>query len=151
VNPKKFRGWCTNGCGGAVKAGATKYCSFGCQSQHRYKIKTHLIEAGLYQCRGGYAFLRKHLIRRLGEKCAKCGWNERNTKTGKVPIEIEHIDGNWENNSLNNLTLLCPSCHALTPTFRGLNRGRGRAYRLGGRDNPILSRPRVTPDSEKVP
>lgn len=45
-------------------------------------------------------------------------------------VEVEHIDGDWENNSLTNLTLLCPNCHALTPTFRGLNRGRGRSYRL---------------------
>lgn len=140
MNPKKFRGWCLNGCGNAIKAGATKYCSFACQHQHDHKRRLQLIESGQYQCRGGYAFLRKYLIRRLGERCARCGWNERHTKTAKVPIEIEHVDGNWENNRLDNLTLLCPNCHALTPTFRGLNRGRGRAYRLGGRDNPIKAR-----------
>src|SRR5579862_6565739 len=55
----------------------------------------------------------------------------RNPTTGRVPIEVEHIDGDWQNNHLSNLTLLCPNCHALTPTFRGLNRGRGRAHRLG--------------------
>jgi hypothetical protein len=53
-------------------------------------LKTQLIEAGLYQCRGRYAFLRKYLIRLLGERCAKCGWNERNTKTGKVPSNRTH-------------------------------------------------------------
>jgi len=134
---KTFRGWCTNGCGNGIKKGASKYCSFSCQRQHDLKRRVQLIEAGTYQCRGGNTFLRRYLIRRLGEKCAACGWNERHLKTGKVPIELEHIDGNWQNNRLQNLTLLCPNCHSLTPTFRGLNRGRGRAYRLGGRDNPI--------------
>ena len=55
-----------------------------------------------------------------GERCLKCGWSRRHPKTGKVPIEVEHIDGNWQNSRLTNLTLLCPNCHALTPTFRAL-------------------------------
>jgi hypothetical protein len=33
--------------------------------------------------------------------------------------------------------LLCPNCHSLTATYRGLNRGRGRALRLGGREHPL--------------
>ena len=37
-----------------------------------------------------------------------CGWCEKNIVTNKVPIELEHIDGNSENNSLDNLKLLCP-------------------------------------------
>jgi hypothetical protein len=55
-----------------------------------------------------------------------------------VPVEVEHIDGDWRNNRVENLKLLCPNCHALTATFRALNRGRGRAKRLGGRENPLL-------------
>ncbi len=57
-----------------------------------------------------------------------------------MPVEVEHIDGDWRNNRLENLILLCPNCHALTPTFRGLNRGKGRAHRRGGRENPISPR-----------
>jgi hypothetical protein len=70
----------------------------------------------------------------------RCGWSRRHPTTGKVPVEVEHIDGNWENNRLTNLTLLCPSCHSLTPTFRALNRGRGRNYRVG-RSNEFFSLP----------
>jgi hypothetical protein len=54
-----------------------------------------------------------------------------------VPIEVEHIDGDWRNSRVENLTLLCPNCHSLTATYRGLNRGRGRAKRLGGREHPL--------------
>ncbi len=42
------------------------------------------------------------------------------------------MDGDWRNNAAHNLTLLCPSCHSLTPTYRALNRGNGCSHRLGG-------------------
>jgi len=67
--------------------------------------------------------VRRHIIEAVGEKCQRCGWNERNPFTGRVPIEIEHIDGNWQNNAPDNIGVLCPNCHALTATFRGANRG----------------------------
>jgi len=72
---------------------------------------------------------KKYLIEKYGEKCMKCGWSERNPITKKVPIQMEHIDGNSENNSIENLELLCPNCHSLTPTFGALNKGRGRKNR----------------------
>ena len=49
--------------------------------------------------------------------------------SGKVPIELDHIDGNSENNSLENLRILCPNCHSLTPTYKSSNKGKGRKYR----------------------
>lgn len=58
-----------------------------------------------------------------------CGWNEVHTITGKVPIQMEHIDGNSTNNRLENLKLLCPNCHSLTPTYGALNKGSGRKNR----------------------
>ena len=59
----------------------------------------------------------------------ECGWCEINKYSGNVPIELEHIDGNSENNSLENLKLLCPNCHSLTPTYKALNTGNGRHSR----------------------
>jgi|SRR5579883_3021456 len=137
VNAKKFRGLCSNGCGGLIKAGATKYCSPDCQHDYQRKIRTKALEDGRYFVQQTTTFLRNYLVGRLGERCTRCGWSERHPVTMKVPVEIEHIDGDWRNNRVDNLTLLCPNCHSLTPTFRGLNRGRGRPYRLGGRENPI--------------
>lgn len=37
----------------------------------------------------------------------------------KIPLELHHNDGNHFNNSLENLTLLCPNCHAKTDNYRG--------------------------------
>lgn len=39
-----------------------------------------------------------------------------------IPLQLDHIDGDSSNNTLSNLRLLCPNCHALTPTFCGRNR-----------------------------
>jgi len=50
-------------------------------------------------------------------------------------LEVEHIDGNWHNNTEDNLTILCPNCHALSDTYRGrnMNRDGSRRSRKGGR------------------
>src|ERR1700728_1024329 len=98
MNPKKFRGWCLNGCGNAIKIGATKYCSFKCEHEFAYRKRVEVLESGSYRVKDTSTFLRRYLVRRLGERCTKCGWAERHPITKKVPIEIEHIDGNWENN-----------------------------------------------------
>ena len=72
---------------------------------------------------------KDYIIKKYGAKCMECNWCEINQTTGNVPIQLEHIDGNSDNNSLDNLKLLCPNCHSLTPTFGNLNRGNGREKR----------------------
>ena len=168
MNPKKFRGWCSNGCGKRVKrhrhrfcsqkclgesrtkvrpqclsacgkrvsGSPRKYCSYECQQEYQFRVRVAALEAGVYRTQNCNGFLRRYLVSKLGERCSKCGWDARHPRTNRVPVEVEHIDGNWENNRPENLTLLCPNCHALTSTFRGLNRGKGRQYRLGSRANP---------------
>ena len=37
-------------------------------------------------------------------------------------LQVDHIDGNPDNNKGNNLRLLCPNCHSLTPTYKGGNK-----------------------------
>ena len=69
------------------------------------------------------------LISKYGNKCMECGWNKINQVTGKIPIQSEHIDGDSENNNLENLKLLCLNCHSLTPTYGALNKGNGRKNR----------------------
>lgn len=155
MNQKKFRGWCTNSCGDLIKSGATKFCSWKCQHDFYRKLRAKDLESGSYFAMQTTKFLRKYLVQRLGDRCSRCGWAERYPVTQRVSIEVEHIDGNWRNYRLDNLTLLCPNCHSLTPTFRGLNRGRGRAHRLGGRENPLAlsqlqSEPRARATLQKV-
>lgn len=94
-------------------------------------MRIELFERGEYpalkNCR---VFIRRRLVELYGERCMRCGWAERNPVTERVPLDIEHVDGDWTNNTPSNLALLCPNCHSLTPTYKGLNRGRGREYRM---------------------
>jgi 5-methylcytosine-specific restriction endonuclease McrA len=56
-----------------------------------------------------------------GAKCQTCGWAKINPSTDKVPVQLHHIDGDDTNNVLENVELLCPNCHSLTPNFMALN------------------------------
>lgn len=80
------------------------------------------------------AHIRRYLFEKYNGKCSRCGWAEVNQFTKKIPLAVEHVDGDWKNNSEENLTLLCPNCHSLTSTYGSLNRGRGRPYRKKYRD-----------------
>jgi predicted RNA-binding Zn-ribbon protein involved in translation (DUF1610 family) len=51
--------------------------------------------------------------------CAICGISE--WMGIKVPLQLDHQDGNRLNCTRSNLRFLCPNCHALTPTFTGRN------------------------------
>lgn len=71
--------------------------------------------------------IRRYLFEKNDNKCEQCGWGEKNPYTNKIPLEIHHIDGNYKNNTEDNLQLLCPNCHALTNNFK--SRGQGREHR----------------------
>lgn len=76
-----------------------------------------------------YSATNKLKLRLLKEgyferKCYCCGGT---TWMGDpIPLELEHKNGNKFDNRIENLTLLCPNCHALTPTYRGRNIGKAR-------------------------
>lgn len=66
--------------------------------------------------------LKDELIKIRGNKCEDCGltiW-----KNQPIPLEAHHIDGDRYNNTLENLILLCPNCHTLTPNYGAKNRNR---------------------------
>ena len=71
-----------------------------------YKLKRRLFNDGIKQ-----------------PKCEECGWNKK-TENGRLPLELDHINGCSTDNRLENLRILCPNCHSLKPTHRGKNKGR---------------------------
>lgn len=54
------------------------------------------------------------------KKCEQCSLSE--WQGVPIPLELDHINGTKHDNRIENLRVLCPNCHALTPTYRGKNK-----------------------------
>lgn len=122
-------------CKSELKKSATKYCSNKCQKDVEYNGYIERWKNGEEKGQRGITTgnFSAHIIRYIREKyenkCVQCGWSMVNQHTNRSPLEIDHIDGNADNTSESNLTLLCPNCHALTSTYKNANNGRGRLWR----------------------
>lgn len=57
-------------------------------------------------------------------RCTLCG-TEAVWRGNPLPLEVDHVDGDWRDNRIENLRFLCPNCHSVTDNYRG--RGKGRA------------------------
>ena len=111
---------CLN-CGKVTKN--PKYCSHFCQQSVQYNKRIESWKSGN---RIESRFIRKYLIKQRNS-CWNCGITEWMGKP--ITLELEHIDGNSENNLEENLSILCPNCHSQTDTYKGRNAGNGRHYR----------------------
>ena len=101
------------------------FCSVKCAGEYKKKknIEDWLngINTGSKKNGEISSFVRNYLLEKNNFKCELCGWGEMNTFTKKIPLEIHHIDGDYSNNCLENLQVLCPNCHSLTPNYKALN------------------------------
>lgn len=64
-------------------------------------------------------YVERHKV--LEYRCQNCGC-DGHWQDGIISLEIDHIDGDNQNNEISNLRYLCPNCHALTETYRGRNK-----------------------------
>ncbi len=58
-------------------------------------------------------------------KCEECGWAKK-TEDGRIPVELDHVNGDRYDNRIENLRILCPNCHSLKSTHRGKNKKKAR-------------------------
>jgi RNA polymerase subunit RPABC4/transcription elongation factor Spt4 len=68
----------------------------------------------------GRVLKRKLIFEEQEKACRKCKLKEWLGKP--ITLELEHIDGNRENNTRKNLELLCPNCHSQTSTYKSKNK-----------------------------
>jgi hypothetical protein len=122
-------------CGARLRKRNRSFCSHKCQGvflqQHRIELfragslnPVHTLETGRVP-----RWIKTWWVQQYGEQCALCGWSKRHPRTGKVPLEWDHIDGDCSNNRHSNLRLLCPNCHSLTDNHGVLNYGKSRRRR----------------------
>jgi hypothetical protein len=81
----------------------------------------------------GRGLRRRYLLQKASYKCTRCGFDERRP-CGSTILEIDHIDGNHQNSVIENLQVLCPNCHALTPKYRNW-------HNKGNKKNTEILRP----------
>ena len=73
---------------------------------------------------------RGHIKRRLlreglkDERCERCGISEWRGRP--LSLQLHHINGDGNDNRLENLELLCANCHSQTDTYGGRNGHRWR-------------------------
>jgi hypothetical protein len=116
-------------CGRIIEGSGRLFCGLKCANARLSDATERKLMGDLTGPPVSATATRKYLIRTRGERCELCGWNKLHPVTGRVPLEVDHIDGNSDNNLASNLRLICPNCHSLTPTFRALNKGNGRKLR----------------------
>ena len=90
-----------------------EYCSRECSGISTRRDTDKRIECGLVHKRDR---LKRYIIERLGEVCSECGqkpeWNNK-----PLVLQLDHIDGDSDNNFPSNIRLVCPNCHTQTDTF----------------------------------
>lgn len=108
-------------CDKEFKPGRTgqTYCSRVCSNKSRTGSKYTGARKGdrNYQRIKNYAMLADN----YGEYCVECDlgteWNGN-----PLTLQVDHINGDRTNNTIENLRLLCPNCHTQTETWGQGNR-----------------------------
>lgn len=109
-------------CGTLIKN--KKFCNIKCFSNHKKEQTITSIENGAKVTNDTF---KLYLVNKNGHKCQMCSFSEWGGKP--ILLILDHIDGNSDNCSLDNLRLICSNCDTLTPTYKGRNKGNGRFLR----------------------
>ena len=104
------------------------YCDNTCQNEYQWQqVKDEIERTGICPHTTQMKAAKRYLIETQGRKCSICGITEWTHKP--VPLELDHINGNYEDDRVCNLRMICGNCGMLLPTYKGRNTGNGRYKR----------------------
>lgn len=96
---------------GKYKNTIEELCVAGKRVSHMGKLKQRLIKEGL-----------------LIYKCYWCNigdvWNHK-----PITLQMDHVNGDREDNRIENLRILCPNCHSQTETYTWKNTRQNKSYK----------------------
>ena len=117
---------CKN-CKNPINKRNISFCSKSCEKEWAVRcwLNGSLDGNGKYAIKG---FVRRYILIKYQNSCSLCGFSKKR-EDGSSILEIDHIDGNWQNSQEGNLRLLCPNCHHLTENFGARNMGNGRTWK----------------------
>ena len=87
--------------------------------QYKKSLKEILVTDSEFQSHKLKIRLFKEKIKK--PECEICGWSQMSID-GRIPVELDHINGNHRDNRIQNLRILCPNCHSVQVTHRGKNK-----------------------------
>jgi hypothetical protein len=102
-----------------------KFCSNSCQRNQEWELRKNRITKKGKE--NSPVCAKRYLKETRGVKCEMCDITEWCGQT--VPLVLDHVDGNSEDNRLDNLRLVCGNCDMQLPTYKSKNRGNGRHSR----------------------
>jgi len=110
---------CVN-CGKENKWGdskVNKYCDNACHAQHRRKIILEDWLSGTYFNKKGVPpeVAKEWISEQQNHSCLLCGITDWNGKS--IVFQFDHIDGDPDHNTKENIRMLCPNCHSQTETY----------------------------------
>lgn len=101
-------------CSKVLTRNAHQYCDKTCRAEYKYVTEyIPLILEG--KKKAHCSNVKRYILELCNHKCVKCGigeeWNGE-----PLTLQLDHIDGDSDNNFPINLRILCPNCHTQTPT-----------------------------------
>ena len=119
--PPRFCKFCEN----QINVTARGFCSHKCASNFDWKLrKDKILETGVAESK---TIAKRFLLEQHGCKCETCHITEWMGQP--LTLILDHINGNSDDWSIDNLRLICSNCDTLTPTYKGRNKGNGRYKR----------------------
>lgn len=109
---------------------AITYCNAACQKGYERDLATQLwLTTGKATVAANPRhYVKLYIMNDQNNCCAICSmppvWNEQ-----EIRFILDHVDGDSNNNTRENLRLVCPNCDSQLPTYKSKNRGNGRHTR----------------------